>query len=77
MGKKQKRVIILLMSLKTRFFRTFANLPIPVRNEVAVVVDGQPISWNVLKLEVESETKVGMLGLEILDRLGFLKIDEK
>ncbi|MBI2465083.1 hypothetical protein HYV64_02970 [Candidatus Shapirobacteria bacterium] len=65
------------MSLKTRFFRTFANLPIPVRNEVAVVVDGQPISWNVLKLEVESETKVGMLGLEILDRLGFLKIDEK
>jgi len=68
---------MLLMSLKARFFRTFANLPLPVRNDVAVVVDGQPISWNVLKIEVEGNTKTGELGLEILNKLGFLKEDEK
>lgn len=65
------------MSLKSRFIRTFVNLPLPVRNEVSVVIDGQPISWNVLKIEVESNTKTGDDGLKILDKLGFLQKDEK
>jgi len=65
------------MSLKSRFLRTFANLPLPVRDEVAVVIDGQEISWHVLKIEVEANSDLGNKGLKILDKLSFLKNDEK
>lgn len=66
-----------MVDLKTRFGRTYANLPLGIRNEIAVVVDGESISWNVLKIEVENNTSVGRKGLEILDRLSFLAKDEK
>ena len=66
-----------MVDLKTRFYRTYANLPLPVRNQVAVVVDDDPISWNVLKLEVENNTVLGKKALEILNKLNFLIKDEK
>lgn len=27
-----------MVDLKTRFYRTYANLPLPIRNQIAVVV---------------------------------------
>ena len=63
--------------LKSRFYKTFANLPLGVRGEIAVVVDNEPMSWNVLKLEVDNNTVLGKKGLEILDKLNFLVKDEK
>jgi hypothetical protein len=66
-----------MVDLKTRFLRTYANLPLGVRNEIAVVVDNESISWNALKIEVENSTLIGKKALEILDRLNFLAKDEK
>lgn len=66
-----------MVDLKTRFLRTYVNLPLGIRNEIAVVVDNESISWNALKIEVENNTPVGKKGLEILDRLNFLAKDEE
>ena len=66
-----------MVDLKTRFLRTYANLPLGIRNEIAVVVDDESISWNALKIEIENNTPVGKKSLEILDKLNFLAKDEK
>lgn len=66
-----------MANLKARFLRTFANLPLGLRNEIAVVVENDSLSWNALKIEVENNTSVGQKGLEILDRLNFLAKNEK
>ena len=66
-----------MVDLKTRFLRTYANLPLGVRNDVVVVIDNAPITWNALKIEVDNDTVFGKKGLEILDKLNFLMKDEK
>ena len=66
-----------MVDLRTRFYRTYANLPLPIRNEIAVVVDDNPVSWNVLKIEVDNTTMLGKKALEILDKLNFLIKNEK
>lgn len=66
-----------MVDLKTRFYRTYANLPLPVRNEISVVIDDEPISWNVLKIEVDNNTVLSKKGLEILNKLNYLVEDEK
>ena len=48
-----------------------------MRSEIAVVIDDEPVSWNVLKIEVENNTVIGKKGLEILDKLNFLMKNEK
>ena len=62
-----------MADLKSRFNITFANLPIPMRDNVAVVVDDNPLSWNVLKIEVDNNTELSIKALNILDKLDFLK----
>ena len=42
-----------------RFFKVFANLPINLRSEIAAVVDGNPVTWNVAYLEIGSHTRLG------------------
>lgn len=66
-----------MVDIKTRFLRTFANLPLGSRDSIAVVVEDKPMTWNALKLEVSGNTKIGNKGIEILDRLNFIAKDEK
>lgn len=61
------------MELKSIFFRTYANLPLGVRNEIVAVVDSEPITWNVAKLEIEQDTEKGKQVLEMLFKLGILQ----
>ena len=46
-------------------------MPLNLRNEIVAVINDEPISWRVAKLEIEGETK---LGEEILQKLEELKI---
>lgn len=62
-----------MIDKKALFNNIYANLPLPSRNEIVVVVDGVPMTWNVLRLEVEADTENGRKGLEILEQLGILK----
>jgi hypothetical protein len=59
------------MDKKSRFLKVYANLPLGAREEIIVVVSGEPLSWKSAKLEVEQETSKGK---EILETLTKLKI---
>ena len=58
---------------KSQFLKTYANLPLPSRQEIVVVIDGEPLTWNVIRLEIENDTEKGSKALEILEGLGILK----
>lgn len=54
------------------FMKVYANLPVALRNEIIVVIDGVgPITWNVAYIEINNETD---LGTKILERLEEMEI---
>lgn len=59
------------MDKKSQFLKIYANLPLGSREEIVVVVDGEPLSWQAAKLEVEQDTQKGK---EIIETLTILKI---
>lgn len=54
-----------------RFFKMYANLPLNIREEVILVIDGEPISWRIARVEIESNTEKGR---RILEKLIALEI---
>lgn len=59
------------MGKKERFYKVYNNLPLNIRGEVVIVVDNEPISWNVARLEIDNDTKISKT---ILDKLAVLEI---
>jgi len=59
------------MTQKENFLKIYANIPINIREEIILVVDDEPITWKVAKMEIDNDTK---LGKEILKKLENLKI---
>lgn len=59
------------MDLSERFYKVYNNLPLNVREEVVIVVNNEPITWKVAKLEVDQNTA---LSNEILKKLSNLQI---
>lgn len=56
--------------LRTQFKKVFANLPIGLRRDIILVFDGQPVTWNVIWIEVNGPTEIGdkmLLQLKELD----------
>ncbi len=60
-----------LEDLRVKFLNLYANLPLNIRKEIIVILDHEPISWNVAYLEINGETKKGQ---EILKKLKALSI---
>ena len=56
----------------SRFMRVYSNLPLNLRNEVIVVLDDKPITWNAAYVEVAAKTKIGELIVERLAHLGII-----
>lgn len=54
---------------KERFLKIYANLPIPVREEIVVAIDDKTISWNVAYLEISQDTPFSKIILEKLEKL--------
>ena len=61
------------MDKRTDFLTIYANLPLATRNEIVVVIDNEPLTWNAANLEVEQNTAKGKRILEILTNLKILK----
>lgn len=59
------------MELKEKFYRVYSNLPLNVRDEIVVVINNEPITWKVARLEIDNDTP---LAKEILEKLSLLKI---
>jgi len=60
------------MELKEEFFRIYANLPLEERNNVVVIINQQPISWNIAYIEIKNSTKLGQQILKTLKDLDIL-----
>jgi UV DNA damage repair endonuclease len=57
--------------LREKFLKSYSNLPEKVREEIVVVIDGKPYSWDSSYLEVKENTE---LGKKILNNLKILEI---
>lgn len=61
------------MDKKARFLQIYANLPLNQRNEIVVVIDDEPLTWNAIKIEIENDTPKGKEILEKLVKMEILK----
>jgi hypothetical protein len=61
------------MTKKERFLQTYASLPIASRDEIIVVIDGEPMTWKSAKIEVEMNTLIGTKILDKLESMNLLK----
>ncbi|MEK7127097.1 MAG: hypothetical protein AAB838_00035 [Patescibacteria group bacterium] len=59
-----------MQNLKDQFYKVYNNLPLPVREEVILVVKDEPITWKIARLEIDNDTK---LSKELLEKLNDLK----
>ena len=60
------------MTRKEKFYKVYSNLPIPLRREIVVVIDKEPISWSVAKIEIDGGTELGEKILEQLSNFKFI-----
>lgn len=61
------------MDKKTKFRNVYANLPLGLRKEIIVIIDGEPMTWNAASIEVENDTDKANEILEKLTQLNILK----
>jgi len=61
------------MDFKAKFLQIYANLPLNQRNEIIVIVDNEPLTWNSARIEVENDTEKGKKILEKLVNLEIIK----
>ncbi len=62
------------MDKKAQFYKTYANIPLGLRNEIVVVIgDNEPLSWNAAKIEIDNNTDKVTEILDKLDRVELLQ----
>ncbi len=59
-------------TIKEKFLKIYANLPLGVREEIILVIDKKPITWNAAYLEVNNDTKYSQVTLKKLEELKIL-----
>jgi len=47
-----------------KFNRAYANMPLNIRKEIVAVVDNEPMTFSVIKLELNNETEMGYKALD-------------
>lgn len=57
---------------KEMFLKVYSNIPIKVREEIILVLDGKPITWNVAYVEVKNDTADAGRILKSLGDLGLI-----
>lgn len=57
--------------LRENFLKVYANIPLNLRDEIVLVFENKPISWNVAYLEIKSNSD---LSTKILSELKELKL---
>ena len=58
-----------------KFRRMYANMPIPLRSsDILVIIDDEPMTAQVIRLEVDHNTKIGYKAIDQLTRLKILRV---
>lgn len=60
------------MDRKAKFLKVYANLPLGMRQEVVIVHDNRPLSWDAVYVEVENDTPSSVALLEKLEKLDLI-----
>ena len=60
------------MDKKAQFMKIYANLPLGSREDIIVVLQGEPLTWKSAKLEIENDTPKSIEILQILTGLKIL-----
>jgi len=55
-----------------RFMKVYSNLPLKVRDEIILVIDDKPITWNVAYNEIKHNTKIGEKIINKLVEMGVI-----
>ena len=58
-----------LEGLRERFLKIYADIPLNIRKEIVVVLDKEPITWNVAYIEVINNTEKSRKILKLLMEL--------
>ena len=66
-GKKEVDRMTEIEELKTAFNTIYPNVPLPERKMPIAVVDGEPLSWKIVRIELN--TKVGKEALKQMRKL--------
>ncbi len=61
-----------MLGRKERFLKTFANLPLGVRKEIVLLLNGEPITWDVAFIEVNNDSEMSTPILENLENMGII-----
>jgi len=61
---------------KAKFYQIYANLPLPLRSEIVIVINKEPFTWQSAKLEIDNGTDIGKLIIDKLINLNIIPNDE-
>lgn len=61
------------MDLKAKFQNVYANLPLGARTEIVATIEGEPMTWNAVFIEVQEDTEKSKKILVFLEQIGVLK----
>jgi len=54
---------------RERFLKIYADIPLNMRKEIVMVLDKEPVTWNVVYIEVSNSTEKSKKILKILMEL--------
>jgi hypothetical protein len=57
---------------RAKFLRTFANIPERLREDILVVIDKKPYTWNTAYIEINNNTLLGQKIIKSLEGMGLL-----
>ncbi len=61
------------MDKKARFLQIYANLPLQLRQEIIIVVNQEPFTWNSARLEIDNNSEIGKTILDKLVKIGIIE----
>lgn len=53
----------------SRFLKVYANLPPRLKDQIVVVVDDKPMTWNAVYLELQEESDIGKKAMKMLEEM--------
>ena len=59
-------------NLRENFLKVYANIPMGLRDDIILVVDGKSLTWNVAYLEVKADTEMSKKILQDLKDLNLI-----
>jgi len=55
--------------LREIFLKIYADIPLNLRKEIILIIDKEPITWNVAYIEISSKTEKSKKILKMLEEL--------